>query len=700
MNINNNIIKYNDVTIPKPTPLVTLSQNNISYNKDWGKDYNINLQGQLTGDYTGIRIGQSGLLNIFNKNFGNLDIYQYTGNSLEYQETITSYTANPSSLLFTGLSGKYLRSKNSKTYIELEVDGCYGGWIVDWSASNNNATWDSFLLYKNNYYGLPIAPCVPNHGVPFNRLYFFPQVPPTVSFFRTCAQAVAPTLATASNSSLNALGTYTGIIENYSYLRIGVAGAGGGTPLVKLFISGIDGENIYTKSGIVINSISFDESHYNGILNYTIDLNSFEYSGNVIEPRNEFAFSENTNKTLNLNHTVSARGINTNLSNSKSNALSNAINFVRSYTGLNNVPNTNFVSGYNKDKLFLQNISESIDRLNGFYQIEEQYRSDLVNTGLAGILNYTLDISSGANLNSVEINIRGEYKGPLYGNTNTLKTTLDLYGGVTGLIPRVYSGYFNPIPIQYTVNQNTGNNLISFDYLFDNINLPNPYFKYSASTSRDALDQICSVQVRGDMIARGNLNYRSGLMDVNLINLTGQMLTVASGALSGFKDFNNITTQSNLRLLNISVEKNFKEGKLSASANYDDKFLPTGGFSDANYSISIDAPIWYMNNNPVCNINNFHIINDFDITTLPKLNINTNAQIPNASTINEGILKSNIINITNKIIPTEYNFDIKLQDSYNISKKYQNLNSVSNLTYNLNKIDIRNQTGLLPKFNT
>jgi hypothetical protein len=683
-----NLINYNNKTIPLPTPLVTLTQANASYNRDWGTDTIINLQGQLTGDYACIRSGQSGILSIFNQNFGNFEIYEATGaTGFNFNLTANTPSHTPIPSYYTGISGAYI-PKNSN--LILRIDGSYGGFGITWERSKNKINWQSFTLYKTNYYsGNPFP------YVPFSQ-FAYPQVSPYLNYPMTATPS-QDNAGNQNNPNINGRGIYTGNIDDYNYFRLAITdGNGGGSPVANLIASGFDAEKIYQESGIIINSISFDESHYNGILNYNIELKSSNYSGNVIDPKNEFSFSENTDKTLNLTHSISARGKNTNSSSYKSNALTNAIDFVRSYTGLNNIPNIKFISGFNSNKLYLQNFSESIDRLNGSYSIEEQYRGDLFNTGSNGILNYSVNIASGAESNSIEISVRGSYKGPQYGDISLLRNSLN----VTGLISAAYSGYFNPIPIQYDINENTGENSINFEYSFDNINLPNPYFIYNSTANRDELDQINNVQVKGEMIARGNLAYRSSLLSGNINNLTGQFMNVASGALSGFKDFNNIATTSNLRLLNISIDRNDKEGKLSATANYDDKFLPTGSFKEATYSVSVEAPRWYMNNQPTCNVYGFHIINDFDITTLPKLTLNTNTITSNDNSISESNLRKDVENISKNIQPNNYNFDIKLQDSYNTSKKYSNLLNPYEISYTVNKTTTSNQVGLLPKFNT
>ena len=682
-----NIIKYNNQTLPYPTPLVSLERNNVYVNQYWGSSDKITLNGIITGNFDQIKSGQSGILNIFNQNFGVFEIYEATG-ATGFNFNLTANTPSFITIpaYYTGISGAYI-PKNSN--LILRIDGSYGGFGITWERSKNKINWESFTLYKTNYYsGSPFP------YVPFNQ-FAYPQVSPYLNYPMTVTPS-QDNIGNQNNPNINGRGIYTGDISDYNYFRLAMTdGNGGGSPVANLIASGFDAEKIYEKSGIIVQSISFEESPYSNLISYSIELNSSQLSGNVINPTNEYNFTENEDKTISLSHSISARGINTSKNPSKSNAMDNAIAFVKSNTGLAKIPTVKFISGLSiYSPFYMQNFSESIDRLNGVYSVQENYNTKTINSSLPGVLSYTCDITSGADSNVVQINLRGDYKGPKDGDITNLRNTFTL----SELF--LYSGYYNPTPIQYNITENSGENLISFDYIFDNIDLPNPYFKYDANITKDELQQIYNIQVRGDVIARGSAPYRYYLSTGNLVNLTGGFMKVASGILTGFKNFNSDTSTSNLRLLNISIDKNPNDSTVSANASYDDKYMPTGNFVNANYSVSVEAPLWYMNNQPTCNIKGYHIINDFNITTLPKLSVSTSFTSKNVTGLNnESQLKQQARDITANIVPTNYNFNVKLQDSESLTKKYDNFNSLSQISYKLDKIDISNENGLLPKFN-
>lgn len=680
-----NYIFYNDKQIPFPTPLVSLAQDNISYNKDWAKNITVNLEGQLTGDYQNIRRSQSGLLNIFDKNFKNFDIYETTGS----YRVVLSGTSN-GNLRLTGelpINGKSLI---------LEIDGCYSSSTpATWEISNNLIDWRPFYLYKIKYYTTSCCNCGPSLRSQFGNAAIFSQaslVNQPLPYTGTTGVTHISDLT--SDLTKNALGVYSGeyTYSSGKYIRLRGTYIGGSTIGMKLETSGDLAENIYSRRGIIIRSINFEESPYFGIVNYNIELNAIESSGNVLDPKNEFSFVEDDQKNLRLTHNISARGLNTSSSN-KSNALQNAINFVRSYTGLNNVPSVRFISGFN-NKFYLQSISESVNRLNAVYSIQEDYTANLLNTGASGSLNYTINVNSGAENNSIQVDIRGNYKGPLYGDINLLRGSLNVYNLITGS----YSGYINPTPIQYTLTENTGENSIAFDYSFDSINLPNPYYKYDGTITRSELDQIINVQARGEVVSRGNLKYRSSIIDSNVEPLITGLDIFASGLVSGYRDMNNISSNIKLRRTNLSITKNKNDGTLNIETNYDDKYLPSGNFIDASYNINVSAPYWYMNNQPTCNIYGYHIINDFDITTLPKVSLGINASAPENSNSPENMFRDQILKISSGITPKNYNFSKTTSENYSITKKYDNLNTLYDISYNINKVSTDNQNGLLPKF--
>src|ERR1017187_5790323 len=131
---------------------------------------------------------------------------------------------------------------------------------------------------------------------------------------------------------------------------------------------------IYNFPNIIVQSIEFPTSHfYQGTaLNYIVKCLSYNEQSGIIDPINEYSFTQNTDQTVNVSHRISARGI-----KGVSGSLSNAISFVKNFTGQQPFQYCSSFLIPNSTGILLK-LNERIDRANGTYSVEELYR---YNTG-------------------------------------------------------------------------------------------------------------------------------------------------------------------------------------------------------------------------------------------------------------------------------------------------------------------------------
>jgi len=140
-----------------------------------------------------------------------------------------------------------------------------------------------------------------------------------------------------------------------------------------------DSVEIFLSDICQIDSVSFGESRYYGILPFTIsascyDKASFKENYGVVDPADSWSYSENEDGTLSLSHSISAAGFNS----SGVSAISNAKKWVAKKTGISmRISSSRFQKAATSDFL-LESISEQIDRFNGRYSIEEVYKADLL----------------------------------------------------------------------------------------------------------------------------------------------------------------------------------------------------------------------------------------------------------------------------------------------------------------------------------
>jgi len=131
---------------------------------------------------------------------------------------------------------------------------------------------------------------------------------------------------------------------------------------------------------VKVNSIDFQENTFARLVEFSINLEAYEsglFPANfgVLDPADNIDVSKTEDGQISISRTVSARGYNT--SNGSSNALQNAINFVNSRTGvgyLNQYSLPHFIQKTGQKNLVLSSQSESINRFEATYSVEESYK--------------------------------------------------------------------------------------------------------------------------------------------------------------------------------------------------------------------------------------------------------------------------------------------------------------------------------------
>ena len=110
---------------------------------------------------------------------------------------------------------------------------------------------------------------------------------------------------------------------------------------------------------------------------------------------------------------------------------------------------------------------------------------------------------------------------------------------------------------------------------------------------------------------------------------------------------------------------------------------------------------------PTMNQKGYHIINDFNITTLPKLTIESSFSAKNDKFLDQTATQNQLVSSTSNILPTFYNFNKTVKQSFSTDKGNLNKTSEANqqiinttkITYRLEKVCTNNETSLFPKLN-
>lgn len=325
------------------------------------------------------------------------------------------------------------------------------------------------------------------------------------------------------------------------------------------------------KSGARINSISYDESPMIGLVNYSVDITCypesyFENAG-ILEKRNNWSVSNDLNDNFSISHEIFAKGANT--APNFDNALDNAKNFVLNYTGFN-PPSLfpYFISGQFSGSL--DSRTESINRLDGSYQITETY---VGSTGSKITEELSVDLQSGTD-GVITVTVQGNFKGgksiPItevrnkYSNFDVFSTATGVYNdyrGITGLFPT---------PLSSGVTESYDENTLSFNITYND--WPDTFYRHTYSTDISSGNNgIITASINGNIEGLGRLpekydrayNFYTGLDIYGLVNVA-------------YLEYVGPGYPFSLRGVFISsgMSNNRFDGTISYNASFDNRELP------------------------------------------------------------------------------------------------------------------------------
>ena len=143
-------------------------------------------------------------------------------------------------------------------------------------------------------------------------------------------------------------------------------------------------DTTFTLHNCTVNSLSFGEANYVGLVTYSISLTGYldEISGGkafyennygITNPVDTWSYSE-AGGIGKLTHNISAVGYKTDRFNGNIDAFLKAKSFVESRKGLTNKISAFFISNVHPDSaLILSSLSENVNRFSGSYSITEEY---------------------------------------------------------------------------------------------------------------------------------------------------------------------------------------------------------------------------------------------------------------------------------------------------------------------------------------
>jgi hypothetical protein len=433
-------------------------------------------------------------------------------------------------------------------------------------------------------------------------------------------------------------------------------------------------------SGCSVQNVSFDNSAYNKVVNYSVELVSYPsgltgfFSGNygILDPKDEITISPGSNGIGTASHTVSAKGF---VINTIDAAIDNVKSYVSSRTGISRIltlPLTTSIDNSSSFTPVLVSVSENLDRLNLSYSVEEVYRFKTISGDSESAQNYSFNnynlvsyntnLTSGAGDDFVTASIQGEIKVGITGATGDLLIS-GLINELSGLNPyAIISGkYGSPNgfkfcqdPIQVSISEDRKARKIGFNISYDNLEFYNSandqtvfngcYLDASISHNIDNLSFIDTLEIRGEVKCRGSvsnkyarsLEYVTELFTAGTSSVAPRLYTLVNDYYSSYYSGSPKFTL-NSEPTSIVVDANPLLGTVSITVAYDnkDKFL---GLSNSDYTIEYTPTNTIFTYGFSCNNSLRHIA--VDMNTLKREKAGINISLTKASTSESALLSN------------------------------------------------------------
>lgn len=388
-----------------------------------------------------------------------------------------------------------------------------------------------------------------------------------------------------------------------------------------LVISDDNGYTV-TGSGCKVNSINFPQSFEVGIQDYVVEVETrpatyFTNLG-IIEKKNDWSVSQDTDGNFAINHSIYAKGINT--APQYDNALANAKNFVLTLSGWNMPPLFPFfITGFSGS---LDSQTESINRMEATYALNEVY---IGNTGKV-FRTIATDLTSGDD-GIITVSVNGLLRIGKAENIQLLRQELsgiDIYGIATGAYDtyRGVSGLM-PFPLSSGVEENYPENSLTFDVSFNDWPTVRYRHDYNVAVT-SGIDGIIQASIDGNIQGLGKQNVRydnayNFYKTLNLFNLAN----------AEFLDYVGNSYPHSLNPYPISSGTTIDryEGSVGYNAAWSDKDLPiTGsGVKKSTVSYSKNFPIRQVI--PISIINSQSGLDSADLLWNSRGNISINGEV-------------------------------------------------------------------------
>jgi hypothetical protein len=389
-----------------------------------------------------------------------------------------------------------------------------------------------------------------------------------------------------------------------------------------LTVGEVGGATLYSWSNVIVDEISFSNNHFaeGAMVPYSMKLRSFNVPSGVVEPSSEYVFNQGDDGVVTVNHKVSARGIKT-----VTGALFNAINFVRTLTGINP-----FAPAFIPNGTGVQtSLAETIDRAAGIYTVNEVWKYNTgVNQPYVETIGLTITDAADADYLTFDAAWRLEgsaVKDNLSVVENALFTTApSIASRIAGL------GYVTGFMAQtaLSVTRDTGAAVIDIKGAFlsgYSSSDVNGFFDYIVTLENDLTMPRAIWKVEGEFFCKGPFAYRTQQLNSFKTTNSSNWRSYLSGLITSAPIYTTYHTGGNTLSSQtlVSIIENTGQALLKLSMTMNEGADRLG--SNQKYTVDVSPARWNFELLPSANIEGHYVVQDPQMQSRARITIGVSA---------------------------------------------------------------------------
>jgi hypothetical protein len=389
---------------------------------------------------------------------------------------------------------------------------------------------------------------------------------------------------------------------------------------------------IYRWENVALQEIEIPQNHFSigTFTRYTAKLISYQIPSGVLEPVNEYSFTQGEDGIVTVNHKISAKGIRTDQT-----PIDNAINFVSAFVRKNPYNNCAPYFIPNSSGVLLS-ISEQLDRTTASYSVTEIYKyvTGQPNVGYLKTSSVSVNDSNANDYLNIDLTVTLQGS-PVDKNHNELQTAAQSIDLLSVLQEYGYSTT-NVYREGFTASYDSGAVRIELKGSFiSGVDTDlSGFFDYSVGFDRELVPNLTTWKIDGDYITRGPLNIRkSKIATFKSANQANGFIPYLSGLLTSSALYSGYGNAYPLNIIQVTEVEDTGHATLKLSATFSD-YDNYSIYVQPKYNIEVEPSRWIYEMIPAANIEGHYIVQDLQMMNATKLKATFNAIVTGESTLN------------------------------------------------------------------